>query len=121
MEQSRLMSVCETLVSTAVGFVVSTLAWRFVVCPVWHIPYSAGQNYGITAFFTVLSLARGYTIRRFFARHMQGLAAGLAGLLAPIVRRLGLFDRRERSTKSNSAPDRSNDLAGAAALLRRRG
>jgi hypothetical protein len=59
-------SLIETLSGTAIGFAVSLLGWEFVVKPVWHIETSFVENLNITLFFTVLSIARGYAVRRIF-------------------------------------------------------
>jgi len=59
-------SLIETLAGTAIGFVVSVLGWEFVVKPVWGIQTAFVENLSITLFFTVLSIARGYVVRRFF-------------------------------------------------------
>lgn len=76
MEQTRVVSLIEVVMSTAIGFVVSFAAWP----PVAHLygfDYSVQSNLGITAIFTVLSIARGYVVRRFFARGMHGAAVRL--------------------------------------------
>lgn len=52
------------MLSTATGFVISLLAWEFVVKPVWNIHTDIAENFQITVFFTVLSIARGYVWRR---------------------------------------------------------
>lgn len=54
--------------STLIGFVISSLAWEFIVRPVWHLHTSLAENFQITLFFTVLSIGRGYAIRRWFNR-----------------------------------------------------
>lgn len=64
--QQRLVSLIETVSSVGTGFVVSSLAWEFVVKPWWHIQTTISENLEITAFFTVLSIIRGYGFRRAF-------------------------------------------------------
>lgn len=56
----------ETLIGTAVGFCLSVAIWEFVVKPVWHLNTAFVSNLQITALFTVVSIARGYVLRRFF-------------------------------------------------------
>lgn len=64
MSQRRVHSLAEVCLSVATGFVVSAIAWELIVKPVWHIETTIGENLQITAFFTVLSIARGYLWRR---------------------------------------------------------
>lgn len=59
-------SLVETLVSTGSGFVLSVAVWELAVKPIWHIETSFVENLSITALFTVVSIARGYVVRRFF-------------------------------------------------------
>lgn len=65
MSQSRRMSLVETVAGVAVGFVVSVLA-SFVVYPIFGHAFTLSQNIGITIIFTVLSIVRGYLVRRAF-------------------------------------------------------
>ena len=64
--QTRKGSMTETLVGTAVGFCLSVTIWEFVVKPVWHLNTAFVSNLQITLLFTVVSIARGYVLRRFF-------------------------------------------------------
>lgn len=64
--QSSRQSMVETLTSTAVGFALSVTVWEFVVKPVWSIDTSFAENISITLLFTVVSIARGYVLRRIF-------------------------------------------------------
>ena len=67
--QTRLSSLIEAKVNTAIGFVMSTLAWHYLVPILFpHLaPHSDwGTAFGVTVFFTVLSVVRNYVIRRFF-------------------------------------------------------
>ncbi len=65
MMQSRRMSMIETVAGVAIGFVVSVLA-ALVVYPLFGHGFTLSQNVGITVIFTVLSVVRGYLVRRFF-------------------------------------------------------
>ena len=71
MTQSRRHSLIETVTGVAVGFVVSVLA-SMVVYPLFGHAFTLGQNVGITIIFTVLSIARGYCVRRLFNRWGRG-------------------------------------------------
>ncbi len=63
MTQSRRHSFIEAMAGTAIGFVISVLA-SMVVYPLFGHAFTLHQNIGITAIFTVLSIARGYAVRR---------------------------------------------------------
>lgn len=68
--QTKTHSFYEALCNTAVGFLIS-LSATFVIFPLLAIPTSAGQNVVITLFFTAISIARGYLLRRFFNRKSE--------------------------------------------------
>lgn len=65
MKQTRTDSAMETVTNTAVGFILSLITWRLVSLA-YGIPMPMGENLEITGIFTVVSLARSYTIRRVF-------------------------------------------------------
>ena len=65
MMQTRRQSLIETVVGVAIGFVLS-MAASVVVYPLFGHSFTLAQNAGITVIFTVLSIARGYGVRRFF-------------------------------------------------------
>lgn len=44
----------------------------------FDIHYSAGQHVGITVFFTIISVARGYVVRRWFNARLHNAAVRLA-------------------------------------------
>lgn len=63
--QSRRLSLIETLFGVAVGFILSVTASLFIY-PWFGHAFTLAQNMGITVIFTVLSILRGYAVRRFF-------------------------------------------------------
>lgn len=63
--QSRKMSALESASSTAIGFVIAFFAQLFIM-DVFGIQADLFRDLLITVFFTVLSLVRGYCVRRFF-------------------------------------------------------
>lgn len=65
MAQSRKMSLAETVASTAVGYVVAVCA-QAAIYPHFGIDANIKQHAAIAALFTVVSLIRGYAVRRFF-------------------------------------------------------
>lgn len=77
MDQSRLVSLIEVCFNTAIGFLVAYIAWP-PAAAMFGLPYTHGQHFGIVAFFTVISVARGYVIRRWFNNGMHLAAVRLA-------------------------------------------
>jgi hypothetical protein len=63
--QSKKMSIIETCVSTAIGFVVAIITTQLVL-PFYGHDVTLSENGQITTIFTVVSLIRGYYVRRFF-------------------------------------------------------
>ena len=63
--QSRLMSLLESITNVVVGFAVA-LATQAILFPLlgWHI--TTGDNLLVAAIFTVVSIARSFTLRRLF-------------------------------------------------------
>jgi hypothetical protein len=65
--QSRKMSLVEAVINTAIGFAVSLVTW-IVLQHAYGIPMSFGDSLQITAWFTIVSIARQYVLRRVFNR-----------------------------------------------------
>ncbi len=65
--QSRTMSFVEALTNVVVGFGLALLT-QVLVFPVFGIAASFDQHVSIALIFTLVSLARGYVLRRLFAR-----------------------------------------------------
>lgn len=63
--QTKKQSIIEICTSTAVGFAVSLTA-TFFVMPLFGFTSTPVKNLGITIFYTVISIIRGYVIRRWF-------------------------------------------------------
>lgn len=63
--QSKKMSLIETLSSVAIGYIIS-LAAQMIIFPIFEIEVSLTDNLLIGLFFTVVSIIRGYYIRRLF-------------------------------------------------------
>lgn len=70
MSQTRTHSALETTASTAIGFAVSWAATPFILAAFGYTA-GVGTAFGITVVYTVLSLVRGYVVRRLFNR-LQG-------------------------------------------------
>lgn len=65
MSQTAKQSAIETCASTAIGFVVAYVA-SYTVLPLFGHNVTHGDNFLITVIFTVISLVRGYFVRRLF-------------------------------------------------------
>lgn len=67
MSQSKIHSFIEANVSTAIGFCVSWAVTPFVMLAFGY-SVGAGKALGITLVYTVISVLRGYLVRRLFNR-----------------------------------------------------
>lgn len=90
MKQSKLMSLLETALSTAIGFAVA-LATQIVVFPLFGFHPALHENLAITLIFTVVSIVRQYLLRRLFeALHIRRKMS--PGMLAAIAERFRQID-----------------------------
>lgn len=76
-DQSRLTSLVEVCLNTAIGFVVSAAAWPLIATMMGY-PVTASHTVIVTSIYTVLSIARSYVVRRFFARGLHNTALRIA-------------------------------------------
>ena len=74
MQQSKLDSLIEALLSTFIGFVVSFTA-NLTLMPMLGIPVSLSQNFILTVAFTFISVARSYLVRRFANKYLSQVRA----------------------------------------------
>ena len=65
MRQSRLMSLLEALTNVVVGYGVA-VGTQLLVFPLFGLEATLRQSLGIGAVFTLVSLVRGYLLRRAF-------------------------------------------------------
>lgn len=72
MTQTKKQSFKEACTNTAIGFLIS-YASTFIIFPLMGFASSASKNMMITLFFTVVSILRGYLIRRFFNKKVKQL------------------------------------------------
>lgn len=63
--QTRRQSMIETAASVAIGYLVA-LASQLAIFPLFGIHATMSDNLLIGAWFTVISIIRGYFVRRFF-------------------------------------------------------
>ena len=78
MTQTRLGSLIEACLNTAIGFSIS-LALAPIVYPLFGHSFTLAQNVGITVVFTGVSILRGYVVRRWFNGRIRRAAMRLAG------------------------------------------
>jgi hypothetical protein len=75
MRQTKLQALRETVASTAIGFVIAYAATAFVM-PAFGYRVTHADNFWITCIFTVISLVRGWCVRRLFDwLHHRGVNA----------------------------------------------
>lgn len=65
MSQSRAMSAAESVANVAIGYGVA-VASQIVIFPLFGVHLPLSDNLLIGAWFTVISLARSYVVRRMF-------------------------------------------------------
>ena len=65
MNQSKTMSLLEAVVNTIVGLIVAMIATA-AICKAYGIPMTWENNFIITFWMTVISIARSYLLRRIF-------------------------------------------------------
>lgn len=71
MKQSKLMSWVETCLNTGIGFAIA-IATQLLVFPLFDYDPPLSTNFKIALIFTVVSIVRGYVVRRLFeALHIR--------------------------------------------------
>ena len=65
MSQTRTMSMVETITNVAIGLIVSFIS-QLAIFKLYDIHISLAQNLELTLYFTVVSVIRGFALRRFF-------------------------------------------------------
>lgn len=66
MNQSKVDSLLESVCNTVVGFVTGFVTLHLIVNPLFGLATSLRQDLIINAIFTVVSIGRGYSVRRLF-------------------------------------------------------
>ena len=77
MAQSKRQSFVEAVVNVIIGYGVAILS-QVLVFPLFGIDVPLSTNFAIGAWFTAISLARSYIIRRWF----NGMAASIAKVVS---------------------------------------
>lgn len=65
MSQTKKKSLIESITGTLIGLITSIIL-QMILYPLMGIPVSFGQNVIITLVFFIVSIARGYLVRRLF-------------------------------------------------------
>lgn len=68
--QSKLGSFVESWVNVAVGFSIN-YAGNLFILPLFGLDITPTKALGVGVIFTVISVARSYTLRRIFNRHTE--------------------------------------------------
>jgi len=63
--QTKLQSLLESLTNITIGYLVA-VGSQFVLFPFFDINISVADNFIIGLWFTLISLVRGYAVRRWF-------------------------------------------------------
>jgi hypothetical protein len=79
MKQSKLGSVIEVALNILIGFAINWVANMWIL-PIYGFHISGGQAFSMGLIFTVISVARGYLLRRFFNSHLHRVSDRLAKL-----------------------------------------
>ena len=73
-------AVIETCINTFVGFVISLLVAP-LNCWMFNVTATTSQNIGMTLFMTIISLLRGYYVRRYCSQYLDNLKVLTISLL----------------------------------------
>ena len=66
MGQSKKHSALEAVVNVTTGLLLSIFIIQPIVFSIWDIHLTVGENTTIAIIFTIVSLVRGYAVRRWF-------------------------------------------------------
>ena len=67
MTQTRTQSLAETLASVAIGYIVAVIS-QVIILPWFGVELTLSENFTVALWFTGVSIARGYVVRRAFNR-----------------------------------------------------
>lgn len=77
MNQTRLGSLIEVCLNILIGFSINWIA-NIYILPLYGFAITGGQAFSMGLIFTVISVVRGYVIRRWFNARLQATAQTLA-------------------------------------------
>lgn len=81
MNQTKLGSLIEVCINILIGFSINWVANLWIL-PLYGFNITGGQAFSMGLIFTVISVARGYCIRRWFNSRLRALSQRLAGAAA---------------------------------------
>jgi len=79
--QTRLGSLIETMTNIIIGFSINWVM-NLIVLPLYGFHVTGGQAFTMGLIYTVVSVARGYAIRRWFNARLHKMSQQLAGRFA---------------------------------------
>ena len=77
--QTKKMSLIETVSSVIIGFIVALIS-QLGIFPILGIEVTFSENIILGVFFTIVSIIRGYYVRRFFnwiGNKSKGVGSGI--------------------------------------------
>lgn len=77
MKQSRLQSFIETNANVGLGFIMALAVQQWIIGPFFYPSTTTAKNVVVTIIFTVLSVIRGYLVRRYFNWRLHRESKGL--------------------------------------------
>ena len=78
MNQTRLGSLIEACINTALGFIISFVVWP-VAGFIFSLSYNSYQHVGVVGFFTLVSVVRGYLVRRYANHAIHKMSGSIVG------------------------------------------
>lgn len=72
--QTKRSSLIEAAINTVIGYIIS-LAVQVVAYPAFGHSFTLAENLGLGVVFAVVSLVRGYVIRRWFNQRIHNFAS----------------------------------------------
>jgi len=77
--QTRLGSLIEVCINIAIGFSINWVANLYIL-PLYGFHITGGQAFSMGLLFTVISVVRGYVIRRWFNAMLHRASMRMAGI-----------------------------------------
>lgn len=77
MNQTKLGSLIEAIINTAIGFAINFTA-NLLIFPLFGFQLSLGSNFALGCIYTVISVVRSYCIRRWFNARLHRMATAVA-------------------------------------------
>lgn len=81
MNQTRIGSLIEVGVNIAIGFAINWVA-NLCILPLYGFHITGVQAFSMGLIFTIISVARGYIVRRWFNAMLQRAAQRMAKVIA---------------------------------------